>query len=483
MSQGALAASWPTRFVSRFSVKSRIVAITLIPVIAFVATGLTFIDGDHEVGAALASLRQATAAADAGREFKSAVVTIQAAARSFADNPRPGYLQVLATAQAAATEQFSRIRQFSAGPDRDNLDAIERTFGRMHGNFQELKSEFERLGTDVDSGVRVKLRDAARNVERVISLDMSWLQDDVAHQLIVSLLAMRRHEAAYMLERDFADRAAFNAEVGKFIKTIDTVVAAEILKSQMRQTVRDYARVFEDWIAANAGIASRAAGIDSDAEFLIRSADENVSRSNEQRAQAGAALNRSQQHTRNVIIQVGLASVILGLLFSFWIGHSITRPLRGLAGVMKRLADGNTSAPIPAIHAKDEIGAMARAVVVFRDNMIERERLTASQIETARAREQRGEAIAITIARFETSVDEALAKVREAASQTRKRFDPPQRRRRPRVRRNPHGRTARWNSFRQRHGGGRIGRRTGNLDCRHRRAGHTFDRSRPPCGR
>ncbi len=60
--------------------------------------------------------------------------------------------------------------------------------------------------------------------------------------------------------------------------------------------------------------------------------------------------------------------------------------LRGLADVMKRLADGDTSAPIPATRAKDELGAMARAVVVFRDNMIERERLTATQAEDRRAR-------------------------------------------------------------------------------------------------
>ena len=285
----------------------------------------------------------------------------------------------------------------------------------MRGNFQELAKEYELLGIDGASGIRAKLRDAAADVERVISLDMSWLTENVSHQLIVGLLAMRRHEAAYMLDRDFADRGVFNAEVDKFIKTIDGVVAADILKSQIRQTVRSYAQAFEAWIAADAEIKSRVAGIDSDAEFLIRSAEANVSRSNEQRAQAGAALNSSQQHTRNVMIQVGLATVILGLLFSLWIGQTITRPLRGLASVMKRLADGDTSAPIPATRAKDELGAMARAVVVFRDNMIERERLTATQAETARAREQRGEMIAVTITRFETSVDEALAKVREAA--------------------------------------------------------------------
>ncbi len=67
--------------------------------------------------------------------------------------------------------------------------------------------------------------------------------------------------------------------------------------------------------------------------------------------------------------------VAFGLGFSWLIGRSITRPLNGLSGVMKQLAAGDTGARIPATRARDEIGEMARAVIVFRDTMIEREKL------------------------------------------------------------------------------------------------------------
>jgi methyl-accepting chemotaxis protein len=82
---------------------------------------------------------------------------------------------------------------------------------------------------------------------------------------------------------------------------------------------------------------------------------------------------------------------------------------------MKRLADGDTSARIPATRMNDELGAMARTVIVFRDTMIEREGLASSQVETNRAREARSETIAATIGRFEQSIDAALAKLRGAA--------------------------------------------------------------------
>src|SRR6185436_11168720 len=102
---------------------------------------------------------------------------------------------------------------------------------------------------------------------------------------------------------------------------------------------------------------------------------------------AAAGLAASQQRTRAIIAAVGLAAVLIGLGFSWLIGRSIARPLNGLADVMKRLADGDISAKIPATHASDEIGSMARTVIVFRDNMIERDRLTSEQAQSTRARE------------------------------------------------------------------------------------------------
>jgi len=405
----------PRQMIARLSVRARVVAIILIPVVGFLANGFAFLSGERQVDGAFASVRQAASLADASREFKSAVATIQVAARSFAEHPRSTHLQTLADSQRTATTQFAAIRQLSGAQDQTSLEGIERTLTRLHGNFEELSKEFTRLGAESDAGIRTKLRSAAEDVERVISLDMSWLTDDTAHKLIEALLSMRRFEAAYMLDRNFNDRTAFNAEVGKFSKIIDRVVAAEILKVQVRQTVKDYADAFENWLASDGEIASRVAGIDSDAQFLIRSADANLTRSNEQRNQATLALNASQSRTRNIIIAVGLAAVIMGLGFGLWIGRSITRPLNGLVDVMKRLAGGDTSAKIPAIHAKDEIGAMARSVIVFRDTMVERERLAAMEAQTTRARETRSETIAATITRFEMSVDQALAKVREAA--------------------------------------------------------------------
>ena len=130
---------------------------------------------------------------------------------------------------------------------------------------------------------------------------------------------------------------------------------------------------------------------------------------------ASSGLTASQARTRTGIIAVGIAMVAFGLGFSWLIGRSITRPLNGLSGVMQQLANGDTSARIPATKARDEIGEMARTVIVFRDTMIEREKLAAIQADASHAQAQRNDTIGLTIAQFKHSVESALSKLRGAS--------------------------------------------------------------------
>ncbi len=62
--------------------------------------------------------------------------------------------------------------------------------------------------------------------------------------------------------------------------------------------------------------------------------------------------------------------------------RSILRPLAQLEDVMQRLAKGQHDRIVQGTDRDDEIGAMARTVVVFRNNLIETERLRAEKLET-----------------------------------------------------------------------------------------------------
>ncbi len=83
--------------------------------------------------------------------------------------------------------------------------------------------------------------------------------------------------------------------------------------------------------------------------------------------------------TSRVIQLLVISSVIVGtlvavLLIGFYLFTRVrlTRPLKALGDAMSRLAEGDHDAEIPELDRRDEIGAMARAVRIFRQNAIER---------------------------------------------------------------------------------------------------------------
>ena len=83
-----------------------------------------------------------------------------------------------------------------------------------------------------------------------------------------------------------------------------------------------------------------------------------------------------------LLIGAVVIAVIVGLTAT-GIGRSVSRPTLALAGAMERIAAGRSSEPVPATGRGDEIGAMAAAVQVFKDNLIRTGQL---EEEAARAR-------------------------------------------------------------------------------------------------
>ncbi|MGE0752140.1 MAG: ATP-binding protein [Variibacter sp.] len=90
---------------------------------------------------------------------------------------------------------------------------------------------------------------------------------------------------------------------------------------------------------------------------------------------------RAQEHfsttLSEVYLQVALVAGLFLLLVIFIgiaVASSISAPLRDLRATMLRIVSGDLNAPVLGLKARDEIGEMARAVEVFRENAVARRR-------------------------------------------------------------------------------------------------------------
>jgi len=140
---------------------------------------------------------------------------------------------------------------------------------------------------------------------------------------------------------------------------------------------------------------------------------------------SNAALKQLDEETRAqmdlswtlALIMAGVAAT-LGFATAWLVGRSIVNPVAGMTSAMGQLAAGDTGTEIPARDRTDEIGKMAVAVQVFKDNMIETERLRAEQEETKkRAEAERRKAMLSLADQFEGTVGGVVNAVTSAATE------------------------------------------------------------------
>ncbi|MEE1655771.1 methyl-accepting chemotaxis protein [Microvirga sp. CF3062] len=114
---------------------------------------------------------------------------------------------------------------------------------------------------------------------------------------------------------------------------------------------------------------------------------------------------------------VSLAAVLVLTLAAILSARMLFRPIPKLAGTMNGLAHGDTSVTVPYLAWKNEIGAMARAVEIFRENTVERQRLAVEQATESDAKMQRALKLDGLTRQFEANVSALTQGLAAAASQ------------------------------------------------------------------
>jgi methyl-accepting chemotaxis protein len=143
---------------------------------------------------------------------------------------------------------------------------------------------------------------------------------------------------------------------------------------------------------------------------------------------AGAAADlittRAKETAEDAERMVFLFAATLVLAVAFAVGGfaliqvRISRPIAAIADVMRRLSTNDLAVEVPGADRSDEIGRMANAVLVFKDNMIEAERLRSEQAENEkRAAAQRKAEMHKLADAFQAAVGNIVETVSSASKQ------------------------------------------------------------------
>ncbi|BCJ92198.1 methyl-accepting chemotaxis protein [Terrihabitans soli] len=123
--------------------------------------------------------------------------------------------------------------------------------------------------------------------------------------------------------------------------------------------------------------------------------------------------------TSTLMLTVTVVGIALSVIVGFLLGHfGISKPIRVMVEVLQRLASGNFGFEVAGTNRKDEVGDVARAAVIFKQNGLEKERLERDAEEQKRKSEEDARAAMNQLANnFESEVMGVVRAVSSAAEQ------------------------------------------------------------------
>jgi methyl-accepting chemotaxis protein len=132
------------------------------------------------------------------------------------------------------------------------------------------------------------------------------------------------------------------------------------------------------------------------------------------RAEEGASRARFSLILFGLLVPASLALMIGGLML---MRNRVIRPLTAITGVMTRFADHDFASDVPGLDRNDEIGRMASALQVFKEAMINAERLSGDQAAERADKEKRASALTGLVRQFESRIGQMVQTLSSASGE------------------------------------------------------------------
>jgi methyl-accepting chemotaxis protein len=323
----------------------------------------------------------------------------------------------LLNASAAATLSEQRRQTYQS------IGTNMASYHKLRGNLAELTQEIQANRSKLFSGGDEMTANAARLVSAARQSDNNQIRA-AASNVEAAILLVRVANWRFLATTDAKGPATFktNSEHAEAaLARLEELPLTEELRGlipPVRASLAAYGAAFE--IVSN-GMLKSAELFDNQIQPVIQ----------QQVAAAGAAADSlghdftattdatASQISGTVAMQKVIAGValVLGALIAWLVGRGIIRPISGMTMAMGRLAAGETAVDVPSRDARDEMGAMAKAVEVFRENMINAERLATERAAENDAKLHRAQKVDGLAKSFESKVGQLVETLSSAATE------------------------------------------------------------------
>jgi methyl-accepting chemotaxis protein len=406
--------------LSKLSVKVRVMALSLVTVVGLVIIGGVYFWSQGELNSAFSRMNQSADLAEEVAALSETAARLQIIENQYFAAPSAEAFQRFSAEMTVATDLVAKLENNPAAASyaaqvADVKDTLEGTSGA----FEMLDSVRQQIGYTNQDGQLARLDSLTGAVKDRLFEEMKFGGGPDFEKLARAILAVQLAEKEFTLNSTPEAIGVFDEQFAAFEKLLKRVYIQDAIKKELADNMTAYHETFAQYTAAVEQETGSTALLENLFQLVPPHIDALKAAANTLQGQAA-----NQLETTRSIATYAIGGTILGLLIllpatAFLVGQSVARPLAHLQKAMEALAGGQTDIALPEAKGKTELAAIARTVLVFRDNAVERSQLAAAQEQENQAREERVARLEDIIARFEGTVTDALGSLDRANDELR----------------------------------------------------------------
>jgi methyl-accepting chemotaxis protein len=227
----------------------------------------------------------------------------------------------------------------------------------------------------------------------------------------------------FLASRNPAEAAAAGSELAAMRRVLDSLKtdASESRRIQrfvqaLAEPIGQFEEAMSGVVAATDRIVAAAASREVAGTALLNAASTMDAQILAEQTDAVGAMQRAVRSSSDLGLFTSAGALAIGVVLALLIGSGISGPISQITASMRQLADGNLDADIPHAKRRDEIGAIARAVQVFRDGLTRANQLATEQAIEQSAQTQRSQRLSALSAAFEAKISQMVESLNTAAA-------------------------------------------------------------------
>ncbi len=373
--------------------------------------GTAYLYSDFSFGRAFEFQHEHARLAQAAQQVEIGALEMRRREKDFILRRDMGYARKYEEASVGVLESLNEMSKMAvASPVGEEIERLIGGVSEHAAQFRTVVQLHERLGLDENQGLQGGLRAAVHAVE-------AKLKEANLDALTIKMLMMRRHEKDFMLRGAKKYIGRIDTRRQEFDALLSQTALPMAFREEVSALMDDYQKGIHTWAEAylvlqreTALLSEIFARMGEDFGHVFATATEGL-------AAGEDSLQTARGLTRSIFLIAGLVVLVFAVVLALAIGGSISRPLKEMTRAMTALAKGDTGQVVPFVGSKDEIGDIAKAVLVFKENAVERQSMEAQRREQQAAQEARADGVEAMIGSFDATVGQVLDAVTTVSAQ------------------------------------------------------------------